>query len=178
MLLARSWKHCCKLQTSIDISPINDPSSDQRRARRNEEWEKDCFVARDDLNFVLVINACRYRHSTSIVLQVTVHIAVCPARCVTFNFPPPPLPPAHLYIVSRGPSCVHLSIALVTNFAAGGPRKHDFDQWDIYVYIFFLLQEFRTELLEMDALLGPNENFKNFMIYAVVQIIKNLKIED
>lgn len=75
MLLARSWKHCCKLQTSIDISPINDPSRDQRRMRRDGEWENGCFVARNDLNFVPDINACRYRHPTSVVLQATVHIA-------------------------------------------------------------------------------------------------------
>ena len=88
-------------------------------------------MSRATSTFALDINACRYRRSTSVVLQVTMHIAVRRTRCVTFNLPsPPPRHPA--YYKSRTESRIYLSIALVTNFAAAGLKKCYYNRQYIY----------------------------------------------
>lgn len=72
MLLARSRKHLQVTNTYRHFPnqrPISRSTADAEERRARER-----LFCRNDLDFRLDINVRRYRHATSVVLQVAVHI--------------------------------------------------------------------------------------------------------
>lgn len=117
--LPASYKHLSTFPRSTTHLAIND-------GRGGTKSERKGVLSRattSTLRLILMLVDIDVRHPSCFKSPCTSHVRR--ARCVTFNLPSHPF---SLHIVSRGPSCVYLSLALVTNFAAQKKKNRYFNR--------------------------------------------------